>query len=418
MAFASVGTLGTVQNKTSQTSTSLTTSASASAGDLVVLVIAKDNVSTTDGETSEVSSVTDSGGNTWTKAKEYTNGEGAAAEGSTVSVWYSRLTTGISSGGTITANYGSATVAKALSAWKFTVGASVSVVASVTGAADATSTAGSLSLSGLTSKEYLFFRGSSREGAGTSDSFTATSGFTKISWAGNTGGASATNNIKVQGEFKIATSTGETSNPTDTQTGDWASVFFALQEFTGYTLNLEPASFTLTGSAATLLAGYVLNASPASFALTGADASLLAARQLNLEPTSYAITGADVSFAFGYGMNLEPASFTLTGSDMSLLAERQLNLEPTSFSITGADVSLLAGYLLNLEPTSYSLSASSVTFYVNGYLAQDPASGAWAGQSAASGSWATAASASGSWTQPGTASGTWTLKPPASGSWT
>lgn len=76
MAFASVGTLGTgLSSGNNQTSLVLTTSAAAEAGNLVVLCVAVDNNQTTDGDSTAVSGITDSaGGNTWTRAKGFANG--------------------------------------------------------------------------------------------------------------------------------------------------------------------------------------------------------------------------------------------------------------------------------------------------------------------------------------------------------
>src|ERR1041384_4789690 len=102
MAFASLNTLGSNQNKTSGNSIAVTTTAAAESGHLVVVIVAIDNTGTGDGDNSEVNSISDSaGGNTWTKAREFTNGQGAANAGATVSVWFSVLTNQINSGGTI-----------------------------------------------------------------------------------------------------------------------------------------------------------------------------------------------------------------------------------------------------------------------------------------------------------------------------
>jgi hypothetical protein len=84
----------------------LTTSAVAEAANVVVLVVAVDNNATVDGDEGAVSSVTDSaGGNTWTKAREFCNSQAALQAGATISVWFSKLTNQIASGGTITANF-------------------------------------------------------------------------------------------------------------------------------------------------------------------------------------------------------------------------------------------------------------------------------------------------------------------------
>jgi hypothetical protein len=133
MSFTSIGTLGSVQNKTAnQVSTALTTTANAAAGSLAVLIVAVDNSGTVDADNAEISGVTDSaGGNTWTKAAEWTNSNASAQAGATVSMWYSVLTNAIASSGTITASFTSSANRDAvcLTAWNFSVasGSTVSV---------------------------------------------------------------------------------------------------------------------------------------------------------------------------------------------------------------------------------------------------------------------------------------------------
>src|SRR2546423_448261 len=104
-------------NETSQSSSVFTVSTpvlTADAGDLLVLSIAMDNLGTADGNTSQVTSVTDSRSNTWTKAGEFTNTVGGAAgDGATIAVWYSVLTTGYTTGvDTVTINYSGNVTAK------------------------------------------------------------------------------------------------------------------------------------------------------------------------------------------------------------------------------------------------------------------------------------------------------------------
>src|SRR3972149_5963561 len=105
MTFASGGTLGSNQSKTTnQTSIAMTTSAVAEADTLVVVFVAVDNNQTTDGDEGAVTSIVDSASNTWVKVAEFCNGQGAAQAGATISVWKSVIATEIASGGTITAN--------------------------------------------------------------------------------------------------------------------------------------------------------------------------------------------------------------------------------------------------------------------------------------------------------------------------
>lgn len=220
MSWSSIGNIGTAANAVSSTTITITTSATAEAGNVVLVAIGKDNTSTTTGDNSEVTGVTDSAGNTYTKICEHTRG-GVAAASITVSVWRSLITSQLTSGGTITASFAT-TIAKGISAWEFSFGAGSTVsapVGLVTQEGSANDPA-SLAVSGLGSAERLYVRAVGREG--NSAAFTATGTWTAITAAQSAGAC-------VAAEFKIATSTGETSDPSWTN-GDNASAMFGLEE--------------------------------------------------------------------------------------------------------------------------------------------------------------------------------------------
>lgn len=231
MAWASVGTLGSVQSKTAnQASLVLTTSAAAEAENVVVLVVATDNNQTTDGDEGAVTGISDSaGGNTWTKAIEFCNGQGGAQSGATVSVWFSKLTNQIASGGTITASFSNTASrdATAATAWEFTIGAGnvVTVEATNTLANDGAAP-GSLDAA-TANAEFLRVRGI----AGETDSATqlsATASWTLLANNQTSGGA-PTSNMAVRGEFRIFTGTGDASFPLFASV-DNASAYAALKE--------------------------------------------------------------------------------------------------------------------------------------------------------------------------------------------
>ncbi len=232
MAWTAGSSETQISSKTA--ATSLTTGGvgeSAAVGDVLIVAVAINNVQTTDGETNEVTSVTDTQSNTYVKLKEYCNGQGGAASGATVSLWYSKLTTAlVVAVDTVTANFSSSVAAMAMGCKKFTItaGATVTLEASATLANDGADP-GSMTLSGLASREYLFFRAIALERA---DAGLAgmTTGYTEIpnAGAGTTGGGAATN-MNLCGEFRIFTGTGDTSDPTATAV-DNASVYVALKE--------------------------------------------------------------------------------------------------------------------------------------------------------------------------------------------
>lgn len=233
MAIASVGTLGNGVCIASATSFTLTTitNAVSSSGDLALMIVATDNITTTDGVTNDHTSVT-GGTGTWTKLGEYTNGNGSAAAGCTVSLWCFQSTGTNAIGTVFTINIASAIVDASAQAWKFTVAAGNSLQngsAVQNNATDASANYGSVSFSGLSSLSRLWLRALAKE-ANVSSNLTQSAGFSRF------GSVFRSRNnalaMTSAGEFLISTSTGETSNPTLATTGDTAGIFFALEEYT------------------------------------------------------------------------------------------------------------------------------------------------------------------------------------------
>jgi len=157
--------LGTIQSKTAnQSSLALVTGATAAAGRLAWVTIAVDNATTTDGDGGAVSSITDTaGGNTWTKAIEFQNGQGSAQAGAVVSIWYSILVNQINRGGTITANFTSNTsrdaAAMAGDCVKLLSGYDLQVYTTMTGASDGVINPGDMTLTVPAGYSYLFVTG-------------------------------------------------------------------------------------------------------------------------------------------------------------------------------------------------------------------------------------------------------------------
>ena len=227
MASTSVGRRGTGSGSGAGSTVVITTSAQLDAGNVGLLVFVTDNTQTTEGYSSNHSTVADSGGNNWTKWQEYTNGNGAAQDGVTVSIWYLRPASNLASGATITCTVDTANYDRCASAWEFTAAADLTNSASdVANATDASNGFGSVSHSGLSSLSRLYFRGLGKE-ANSTTQITVSTGFTAITAARSRNNAAA---VLVRGEFRINTSTGETSNPTLAVTGDTAGIFLALEE--------------------------------------------------------------------------------------------------------------------------------------------------------------------------------------------
>jgi len=235
MAIASVGNVGTAGHATNASGTSWTvTGCTASVGDIIILVSASDNHHTTYGYYNEVASVEDSASNVWSIVNDGTNDAayvysptGSVNDGAAVSIWKTRVTSALSSG-TITITLNNSKNAKATSIWRYTVdsGNTLSAVSGKTvGYGENVDTAylTALSISGLSSDEYLFIRGGAAERA--FGSLSVSSGYTEF-----TPHAASSPPMASAGEFRILTGTSSTSRPFYNDKADIATIFIALRE--------------------------------------------------------------------------------------------------------------------------------------------------------------------------------------------
>lgn len=136
----------------------------------------------------------------------------------------------------------------------------------------------------------------------------------------------------------------------------------------------SPATYNLTGQAATTATQRVLVASAGSLSLTGSAATLATAKTLVASSGSYSVTGADVTFIVtaAMGMDLEPASFTITGSPATLARSRQFVASSASYNYTGSNATLSTGLTFLAGSGSYSSAEYVDPGYVNtGYVGND-----------------------------------------------
>lgn len=206
-------------------------------GNVAVVNCSTDNTGAS-GNSNTHSPVTDSAGNAWTKAYEFTEGTGGAGGGATVSVHFSKLTTQLTSGsGTITCNFASVTdkAMHLIQEYTITAGNVVTVAGTPQGAESNGGDAPSQTISGLDAlQEYLFVRVIATE-SNAALSMTATALFSlpddPTDGCNNTTGGGEASDMGACSEWRILVGATNTSDPTlvDT-TNDNASVFVALLE--------------------------------------------------------------------------------------------------------------------------------------------------------------------------------------------
>lgn len=345
-------------DKTAGTSV-VTAAFTRTAGRFYCIAIAKDNAASADGNTSEVTSITDSQGNTWTKAREFCNAEGGAGAGVTISLWYSVCTTGGSA--TLTLNFSGSVTAKAWNEIEATIGAGSTIsVAGGTDVADDGVNPSALTLSGLASQEYLFVRAAGAEN--TALSTTQTANYTERPDQNTTGGGAASN-INCWLEHRVFTGTGDTSDPTGFAT-TWASVYVAFKETAGGPAPLAAASgaFSLTGTAAGLRAARKLSAASGAFALTGGAAALRKGYTLNAQAGAFALAGQAAGLRRTYAVAAAAGAFTLTGGAAGLARGLKLPAASGAFALTGQAANLRRGFSMAAASGAFVLSGQTVTF--------------------------------------------------------
>lgn len=230
MAFADLGSLGaTGSTANNQASLALTTAAAVAVNNLAVIVVAVDNKGSSDGEGNDVSGVTDSAGNTWTKAADFANAQGGAQAGAAVSLWYTRARFALALGGTITATFTTNTTSDAsgLTARKFSLdGVGVAVEGTPGTLPNDGADPGSLDVT-TSNIACLRIRGIAAE-VGNDTALTPTASWQE--WAnGNSATSGTTGEMCARAEHIISTGTGAASNPTYVS-ADCASVYVAFRE--------------------------------------------------------------------------------------------------------------------------------------------------------------------------------------------
>jgi hypothetical protein len=219
MAFASVGSRGTNTLKVAGQTLTVSPTASISAGALLAVFVAWDNNNDTtpDGPLSRQMSCEDDAGNIYVTiyGGQRIGVSSGVSLGAMGFIFIAKIRTALTTSSVITLRHfqppPNAKPAKAVSLWEFSMGEGMIFAVErahspgqVQGAGDPAA----ISLTSLTSREWLFLHVLASEGPST-DAFTWDSDYTQITKAGTTGGADDSN-MTVIGGFRIATLTGDT----------------------------------------------------------------------------------------------------------------------------------------------------------------------------------------------------------------
>ena len=149
MAFSAITGRGQTTLATASSDIAITPTGTIAVGQIAIAQFFSQSISATDGATTDHQSVADTQGNTWTKVAEYSQSDASATDGSTISVFYTLVTSQLTTGSTITLTM-SGSSSERLAELIEVTGTNVAVEQENVGQNTLTA-----AVSGLTSREYL-----------------------------------------------------------------------------------------------------------------------------------------------------------------------------------------------------------------------------------------------------------------------
>lgn len=261
MTISAVTERGSGFDKTTDTTHAISPSAAITVGKIAWCYCITDNTTLVTGASTDHTSVTDTDGHTWTKVFERNQSSaGGVNDGTTHSLWFTKVTSEIGTGDSVTLTIGTARPVKLLLLFENTVTAGSTVQLAASGAAfeEANSATVSVTLAGLPSKEYLFLGCVAREEIDIT--WTEDADYTNVfasEGVASSGGGSATNQTGFLGH-RIATLTGDTFAPTLAGVGSRAAALVAIEEVA----SAQTLTGALFASTATFSVGVLSQSAP------------------------------------------------------------------------------------------------------------------------------------------------------------
>lgn len=344
-----------------------------------------DNSNTVDGMSIDRHTVTDSQGNEWFRfVTEFTETDGSADDGVCISQWWSKITTAITTSDTITLTTAVPQRDSIISCFEATFGAGKTVGAANYGIGQGTL---NTSISGLTSREYMFIYIAGSEGEDAAKT-PATNYIERFDLISSTSGALDANIcLHVATRVQTTTSTGTVASSGWTGTNFMALLIavYEIDDIVHYTMPADAGTFSITGQDSNLLHNKLIVAGDGAFAITGESANLLKGYKLTAQEGTFLITGEDATLTHvvSLGLTADPGSFVITGYDTGLIKHHKLSLDAGSLVITGQEVSFGRNYRLMTDQGPFLITGHDVLFIKNSLLNAESGSFAITGQNAA-----------------------------------
>lgn len=223
---------GAASKSGTSTSIPMNPNATLNVGEIVIVRVGhKNDSSTTQNPTNTITSVTSSPSNTWVKAGEW------SFTNATIAVFISKLTSAITTGGTITGNFANAESARSIGATMFTVAAGNTYQVDGFGGDAGNESTPTPTVSGLSNTLRLWFGAASLREQTSAHTITQATDFGPADGdIYGTDGSPTNGNNLINTGWRTATLTGETWDPTWGTARPTGSIIVAIQEVSGVTV--------------------------------------------------------------------------------------------------------------------------------------------------------------------------------------
>jgi hypothetical protein len=120
-------------------------------------------------------------------------------------------------------------------------------------------------------------------------------------------------------------------------------------------------SYALTGTDAALRAGKTLAAGAGSYAITGTNANLLHASKVTAVAGSYAINGTAATLLHQWKVTVAAGAYTINGTDAALTKTgvKLLVADPGSYTVSGTATGILHGWKVPVTAGSYAINGQT-----------------------------------------------------------
>lgn len=131
-------------------------------------------------------------------------------------------------------------------------------------------------------------------------------------------------------------------------------------------LTVTTQAVTLTGSSVSLKIARKIAVTTAAVTATGTSVSLRAARRITVSTAAITATGSSVSLRRGYPLSVTTAAVTTSGTSAALRIARKLTVTSSAVTSTGSSVSLRTTRRIIVTSSPVTLSGTSVSLTYGG----------------------------------------------------